>query len=134
MLTHQKLRKFGIFRCNAVLPAKNMHVLAAQLGMVAAPAFGNVMKQRGDVQNPGLVPACGKLRAHGVFVRMLGHKKPPHIAQHHQDVLVHGVHMKQVVLHLPDDFAKHPQVAPQHRCLVHQPQRVGDAFGLLQDA
>ena len=100
--------------------------------MVTAPALGNVMKERRDVQNPGLVPACGQLRTHGVFMRMLRHKKPPHVAQHHQYVLVHRVDMKQVMLHLTNDFAEHPQVAAQHRRLVHQPHGVGDAFGLLQ--
>ena len=61
---------------------------------------------------------------------MLGHEKAPHIAKYHQNVLVYGVDMKQIMLHLPDDFAKHPKVATQHGCLVHQPQRMGQAFGL----
>ena len=87
--------------------------------MVTAAPFGNVMKQRRHVQNPGLVPACRQLRAHWVFMRMLGHKEAPHIAQHHQNMLIHRVNMKQVVLHLPDDLAKNPQVTPQHRGLVH---------------
>jgi hypothetical protein len=44
-----------------------------------------------------------------------------------------GVDVEQVVLHAPDDAPEHPQVAPQHRGLVHEPQRVGDAVGLPQD-
>jgi hypothetical protein len=43
---------------------------------------------------------------------MLGDEEAPHVAQHHQDVLVHRVDVEQVVLHLPDDAAEHPQVAP----------------------
>ncbi len=66
-------------------------------------------------------------------MRMFGHEKSPHIAQHHQNVLVHRVNVEQVMLHLPDDLAEHPQIAPQHRGLVHQPHGVGDARGLLQD-
>ena len=65
----------------------------------------------------------------GVF----GHEKAPHIAQHHQDVLVHRVGMEQVMLHLAHDAPEHPQVAPKHRGFVHQAHRMGDALGLLQD-
>ena len=64
---------------------------------------------------------------------VLGHEKAPHIAQHHQDVLVHRVGMEQVVLHLTHDAPEHPQVAPQHRGFIHQAHRMGDALGLLQD-
>ena len=102
--------------------------------MVTTTAFGNVMKQRGNVQNPGLVPACCQLRTHRVFVRMFGHEKAPYVAQHHQNMLVNRVHMKQVMLHLSDDFSENPQITPQHRGLVHQPHGVRDAFRLLQDA
>ena len=65
---------------------------------------------------------------------MLRHEKAPHVAQHHQDVLVNGVNMKQVMLHLTDDFAEYPQIPAQHRCLVHHPQRMRDAFWLLKNA
>jgi hypothetical protein len=66
-------------------------------------------------------------------VRVVGDEEAAHVAQHHQDVLVHGVDVKQVVLHLANDMAKHPEVAPKHRGLVHQPHRMGDALRLLQD-
>ena len=101
--------------------------------MVAAAPFGNVVEECCHIQQPGLVPARGQLRAKRVFVRMLDDKEAPHIAQHRQDVLVHRVDVEQVVLHLPDDAPKHPQIAPQHRGLVHQAHGVGDAAGLHQD-
>ena len=65
---------------------------------------------------------------------MLGHEEAPHIAQHHQDVLVHGVDVKQVMLHLTHDATKRPQVAAQHRGLVHQANGVGHAARRLQNA
>ena len=101
--------------------------------MVAATALANVMKQRRQIQQPGLVPAAGQLRAQRVFVRMLGHEKAAHIAQHHQRVLIDCVNVEQVVLHLPDDAAKRPQITPQHRGRIHQAERVGLAVWLLQD-
>jgi hypothetical protein len=67
-------------------------------------------------------------------VRVLCNEESAHVAQHHEDVLVHGVDMKQIMLHLPHDAAEWPQGTPQHRGLVHQSHRMGDALGLLQDA
>ena len=56
---------------------------------------------------------------------MLGNKKAPGVAQHHENVLVDGVDMKQVMLHLADDASEHPQITSKHRGLVHQPHRMG---------
>ena len=80
VLVHQKLDEPGVFSIDAVLAAKAPCVHRAQHRMVAATALGNVMEQRGHVQDVGLVPTCAQLRAEGVFMRMLGHEKPPHIA------------------------------------------------------
>ena len=49
-------------------------------------------------------------------------------------MLIHGVDVEQVVLHLTDDAAKHPQVASQHTGLVHQAKGVRLAARLAQDA
>ena len=64
---------------------------------------------------------------------MFGNEEAAHIAQHHQNVLVHGIDVEQVMLHLPHDAAKHPQVTPQHRGLVHQPHRMRCALRLHQN-
>jgi hypothetical protein len=130
---HQKLDEPAVFTRDAVLAAERAHVARTQFGMVAAASFGDVVEDRRDVEDPRLVPAGCELRAERVFVRVFGDEETAHVAQHHQDVLVHGVDVEQVVLHLADDVAEHPEVAPQHRRLVHQPDGVGDALGLLQD-
>ena len=127
---NQLLIGFG----NAVLATKQPHFFGAQIRMVAAASFRNVVKQSGHIQNPGLLPTGCELRAKRVFMRMLDDEKPPHIAQHHQDVLVHGVDMKQIMLHLPHDAPKNPQVPTQYRGLVHQPHGMCDALGRLQNA
>ena len=131
---HQEFDQPGVILSDAMLAAETAHLDGTQLGMVAAAPLRNVVEQGGDVQHPRLVPARGQLRAEGIFVRMLGDEEAAHVAQHHQDVLVHRVDVKQIVLHLAHDAPEHPQVAPQHRGLVHQPHGVRDAGGLLQDA
>ena len=53
------------------------------------------------LENQGLSQPAARWGAERVFVRMFCHEKAPHVAQHHQDVLVHGVDVEQVMLHLP---------------------------------
>jgi hypothetical protein len=102
-LAHQELDERASARLDAVLAAEAPHLACAELGVVAAAALGDVVEQRGHVQQVGACPTCGQLRAERVLVRVLGDEEAPHIAQHHQDVLVHRVDVEQVVLHLPDD-------------------------------
>ena len=63
---------------------------------------------------------------------MLGLHEAAQVAHHHQDVLVDGVDVEQVVLHPADDPPEGRQVATQHRPLVHPPQFMRYAPGRLQ--
>jgi len=60
------------------------------------------------------------------------HREPADVAHDLKDVLVHGVDVKQVVLHLADDLAKIGQVAAQDVELVHAPEFMHDAALALQ--
>ena len=119
MLADQKIGQFGIGFVNLVGAAKALDFYRADDGVIAAAALADVVKQGGQIQNPRLVPACGQLGAERIFVGMLGHEEAPHIAQHHQNMLIHRIDVEQVMLHLPHDAAKRPKVATQHRGLVH---------------
>ena len=66
-------------------------------------------------------------------MRVIGNEEAPHIAQYHHDVLVYGVDMKQVVLHLSHDVSEDPQIAAQHRSLVHQSKCMRNAIVLLKN-
>ena len=133
MLAHQKGQQFGVFRVDAVLLGKAAYFLLAQHRMIAASAFGNVVKQGCRHQNPRVAPVGGQLRAQRVFVHMLGIEKTADVAQHHEDVLIDRINVEQIVLHLAHDFAKRRQVVPQHRCLVHEPQGMRYAVRRLQN-
>ena len=101
--------------------------------MVTPPALGNVMEQSGGVKNERLVPTGCQLRAKRVFVCMVGYKETPHISQDHQDVLVNCVNVEQVVLHLTHNVSKHPQIASQNRCLIHQAKGMCNALAFLKN-
>src|SRR3546814_5149634 len=67
-----------------------------------------------------------------VFLSMFWHGEAAQIAQHHQNVLIHRISMKQIVLHLADYASKHGQVAGQYVQHGHPAQRMDDAARLLQ--
>ena len=131
VFAHQEFDELHVLGLDLVVPAKLPHLGAAQLGVVPTAAFGDVVKEGSCIKDPRLVPTGCELGAKGVLVGMLHDEKTPHISEHHQDVLIHGVDVKEVVLHLAHDASKDPQVAPQHRRLVHQTHGVGDALGFF---
>jgi hypothetical protein len=59
-------------------------------------------------------------------VRVLRLGESAQIADHHQDVLVDGVDVEEVVLHLADDAAEQPAGSAENAVLVHPPQLVRD--------
>ena len=82
--------------------------------MIAAAPFGDIVKQSGDIQQPGLRKIRDQLAAEWILVRMLGDGKAAHIAQHHQYVLIHRIHMEKIMLHLPDDAPERRQIASEY--------------------
>ena len=68
-----------------------------------------------------------------VLLRVLRHGEASQVAHHRERVLIHGVDVKQIVLHLADDTPERRQVARQNVEHEHAPQRVHDALGLLKD-
>ena len=101
--------------------------------MVATATFRDVVEKRRKVEEPGALEACHQLAAERVLMCMLGFGEPTQIAHHHQDVLIDGVDMKQIVLHPSHDSAKDRQIAPEHRPLVHSSQFMRDGIVALQN-
>ena len=66
-------------------------------------------------------------------MRELRLREAPQIAHHHQDVLVDGIDVEEVVLHLSHDAAELRQVPAEDAVLIHAPELVHDAARLLQD-
>ncbi len=105
----------------------------AEPRVVAAAALGDVVEDRRDVEEPVALEVGGEPAAERVLVRELDHREPPQVAHDHQDVLVDGIHVEEVVLHLTDDLAEGGEVAAEDPVLVHAPQLVHQAPRLPQD-
>ena len=97
-----------------MLTAKNTHLFFTQIGVIAAAAFGDIVKQCRHIQNPRLLPTRSQLRAKRVLMGVFDDEETPHIAQHHQNMLIHRIDVKQVMLHLANDSPEDPQIPPQH--------------------
>jgi hypothetical protein len=102
--------------------------------VVAATPLGDVVKQGGDVDQPGLLEAGAQAGQQRVLMGMLGHHEAAHIAQHLQNVLIHRVYVEEVVLHLANDASPGRQVEAQYAVLVHAPHFVHHPALLLQQA
>jgi len=124
--------QFGIFRGQAVVDAEFAGIRGAELGVVAAASLGDVVEERGHIEQPGPIQFGDHARAQRVFVGELAHREAAQVAQHLQDMLVDGVDVEQVVLHLADDAPEIRQVAAQDVELVHPPEFVDDAAIALQ--
>ena len=101
--------------------------------MVAAAALGDVVEERGHHQDPGLVPAGSQLGAERVFVGVFGDEEAPHVAQHHQDVLIHRVHVEQACCIWPT-MRRNTHSSGPVPMSCHEAQRVRDAARRLSMA
>ena len=102
--------------------------------MVAAAPFGDVVKQGGQIQHgfalKGMHQGAGKRQL--VAVRF--QSQPAHIAHHHQDMVVHGVNVEQVVLQQADDFAPLGQIMRKRAVEVEETQQVGEPAAVAEEA
>ncbi len=96
-----------------MLAAEASRIATSELGVISSAALGDVVKEPGDVEHFRPREVRDKARAQWIFVRVLGFGEASQVANHHQDVLVYGVDVKQIVLHLAYDAAEHRQVAPR---------------------
>jgi hypothetical protein len=86
------------------------------------------VEEGGEVQHLRAVELLHELRQERVLVVEARDAEAPQVADHHEDVLVHGVDVEEVVLHLPHDAAEHREIAPEHAVAAHAPQRPREAL------
>ena len=100
--------------------------------MVAAASLGDVVKKSSQVEHFLVLEISDQPRAQRIFVRMLRLGESAQVADHHQDVLVDGIHMEEIVLHLADDPSERRQILAQHAKQIHSAQLVRQAARLAK--
>ena len=116
-----------------MLLAEAMRIHHAQCRVVPATAFGDIVEQRSQVQQLRRFEFCNQLAAQRKLVGECRCGKAAQVAQYIQNVFVHGIHVKQIVLHLPGDATKGGNVAPQNAVAIHTTHGASDAIRLPQD-
>src|SRR5205809_4876691 len=132
MVLDQKLDELRVFGRKAMLAAETPGLDPAELRVIASAALGDIVEDRRDVQQPMALEAGYEAAAQRILVRKLKHREAAHVAHDGEDVLVHGVHVEQIVLHLADDATEGRQIPSQDAVLIHSPKFVHDAARLLQ--
>src|SRR5712691_6267286 len=132
MVLDEELDELRVFGRKAMLAAETPGLEPAQLRVIASAAFGDVVEDRGDVQQPMALEAGDETAAQWILVRKLEHREAAHVAHDGEDVLVHGIYVEKIVLHLADDAAEGGQIPSQDAVLIHSPKFVHDAPRLLQ--
>ena len=111
----------------AVLTGEAARIACAKRRVIAAAAFRDVVEQTGEIQDFAPLEIGDEPRTQRIFVRVLRLGEAAQVADHHQDVLVDGVHVKEIVLHLTHDAPEHRQVLAEDAEQVHPPQFVQQA-------
>ncbi len=94
MMLDKEYHQFRVRFRQAMVLAESARIVHPQFGMIAAAALGNVMEERRDIKQPRLRKIGHQLAAERIFVRMLGHREPAHVAHYHQDVLIDRINVE----------------------------------------
>ena len=82
--------------------------------MVAAASFCYVVEQGGEIEDVRLGEGAHEGGGGGQLVAVFFLGKAAHVPQRHQDVVVHGIGVVQVVLQQAGDFAPFGEIAFQY--------------------
>ena len=138
-LAHQKMpihepgHESGVIVAEFMQPAECQRVFCAEPGVIAAPPLGNIVEQAGQVEQfefGYFFDDRGTERKPGL---VFGQIKAAQIADHGQDVFVHGKDVEQVKLHEALDSRKGRQIGPENAVAVHEPEFMPDPPGLPDD-
>ena len=134
MVAHQPHEQVGFVLAQEMVGSEAAGVFHAQLGMVAAAPFGDVVKQGGQIQHGFALESVHQGAGKRQLVAVRFQSQPAHIAHHHQDVVVHGVNVEQVVLQQADDFVPLGQVMRKRAVEVEEAQQVGEPAAVAEEA
>ena len=133
MLLDEPRDEARVVAAHAVLEAERLRVDGAELRVVAAAAFGDVVEQSREIRDLGFLEPLHDGAARRELVVEARQREAPQVLDDEQRVRVDRVRMEQVVLHAADDAAESRDVEPEHAVGVHALQRARDALRRAQD-
>ena len=105
-----------------MIAAEALGIHRAQLRVIAAAALAYIVVQGGDIEQFRRPQAPGHPAGDRKAIGVLGIAEAARVLDDFQGVGVHGIGVKQVVLHLADDAAELGQVFAQDAVAAHASQ------------
>ncbi len=133
MVAHQPGDQARLVAAEPLLQAERLRIDRAELGVIAAAALGDVVKERREVGEFLARQRLHDLAQGRELVVELRHREAAQVAHHEQRVRIHGVGVEQVVLHAPDHAPERGDIAAEHAVEIHAAQLVRDADRCAQD-
>src|SRR5205085_6575944 len=81
-----------------MLQTKSQRVARAEMGMIPSTPLRDIVEKSGEIKDFLVLEIGDETRAQRILVRMLRFGEAAQVANHHQNVLVDRVHVKQIVL------------------------------------
>src|SRR5258708_12598083 len=101
MVLDEMLDELRVLGRKAVLAAEAPGLDPAQLRVIAPAALGDVVEDRGDVQQPMALEAGDEAAAQRILVRKLEHREAAPVAHTGHDFLIPPAPLENILLHLP---------------------------------
>ena len=129
VVAHEPSHETGVVTSQSLFEAKRLGVDSAKIRVIAAAAFGNVVKERCEVRDLGARQGLHDARKIRQLVIESRQGETSQVAHHEQRVRIDRIGVEEVVLHTTDDASKRRDVAPEHTIGVHSAQFVRDTCG-----
>ncbi len=117
----------------SVLKAEGLGVNCAQLGVITAAAFRDVVKEAGQVRDFGFLYPLHDATTVRIFMVEAAQRESPQVTDNKQGVFIDCIRVEEVVLHAPDNAAKRRQVQTEYAVQIHSPEPVRNTCGCAQD-
>ena len=101
--------------------------------MISLAPFGNVVEQPSEIKHLRPFEFTDEPAAKRVFMGELRCLESAQVSHHHEDMFIHGIDVKQVVLHLADNPPEHRDITAQDAIAVHEAQLTREPARLTQD-
>ena len=132
MLLDQPGHQSLVIRAQVVPLQEFLCFHGTQFRVAATTALGNVMEKTCQVKQLGLGNGLEDTAAQRKLVGMFFDREATQIAYHKQGVFIHGIGVKQVVLHLSYHLAILRQITRQYPVAAHPGQLRDERIGCLE--
>jgi len=117
-----------VVAAHAMFEAESLGIDSAELGVITATALSDIVEKPAKISDFGFRQGLHDRAATGVLVIEPAEREASQIFHDEQCVGVHGISVKEVVLHPSDDAAEAGNVKAQYAIGIHAPQRPRDAL------